>query len=155
MSDDTRRRGIISHVVRRLDALDLDRARVLERVLDRIDQLGSCVWDRPLGNCTWERAVEDGAPSEADPFFHAVDRIRRHKEERQVWALCMATWTGPDVETLRDPPLLQRCVACWRAIPGSIAARALADVALELSNEDRERAALRLAAAAELGGESA
>jgi len=141
VSHDIQRTAIARSIASRLPFGSLDEVRVLDVVLGTLEHI------RNAGE--WERR-EAGD----DRSWHTVRHLRA-----TAAGACGETWPiASPVEQSANPPLHERCTACWRAAaassPGGPAlGEALLVVIAEMAERDRERAGLREAARAEMLGE--
>ena len=151
MSDDLQLRGLLRGFMARLPLCNLGEARVLDVALTTLEQI------RGGGDRQWQRRIATG-PGDVDRSWH-LTKPRRPPFQPQPdpWAdgvvtACSGSWDLTDAaETSLNPPIDERCHACWRAAcGGSAIGMALLEVAGQLAIQDRDRAELREAARDEM-----
>ena len=147
MSDELQRAALARSIGVRLHLCSLGETRLLDVVLQVIEQL------RAGGDRRWERRIATGR-GDSDSVFHLV---RQMPSSGVVTTLCNGSWGFADrTEAPDSPPLDERCEACWRAAcGGSAIGMALLDVVGQIAIHDRDTAELREQARAEMVGESA
>lgn len=133
MTDEVRRQALIRDLGRRLQLASVDEIRVVDRVLDRLEQ----------HRFTWRR------PRHPASSWHLAQSIGGSWLTR-----CVGRWSERDTTIEHDaPPVADRCLACQRAAwSGADLDMLIAAVHDDIAAEDRERAGLREAARAEMLG---
>lgn len=130
----------------RLPLASHDELRAVDIVLQTLEAI------RHGDGRDWFRRVATG-PGDVDRSYHLARRLRA-----TITTACGGSWPIDDaVEVSPNPPLVERCDACWReaaaSSPGGPAVgEALLFVVAELAERDRERAGLREAARVEMLG---
>jgi hypothetical protein len=144
MSHDLQRTAIARSIAARLPLASLDEIRLLDVALETIEAI------RHGDGRTWMRRVATG-PGDVDTSFHATRPLRA-----LMATACGGSWPIEDAaEASPNPPLEERCHACWRAAaarsPGGPAlGETLLVLVAEMAERDRERAGLREAARDEM-----
>jgi len=142
MTDDTQRRGLIADLTRRLALASHDELRVVDRVLQRLEQL----------RFTWLRRGPT-SPNDIDTRWHLSARVANGA----IVTRCHGRWAEHDMVTCVDsPPVTERCLACQRAAWSDSASDLdplIAAVLEQLAADDLATANLRDAARAEMLGE--
>lgn len=139
MTDDTQRRGLVSDLTRRLALAGHDELRVIDRVLQRLEQR----------RFKWERHVAT-SPYDTDKAFHLAAPFGR-----VVVTRCNGRWPAGDaVEHNGCPPVAERCLACQRAAWRETELDPLiVEVLEQLAADDLAMSNLRDAARAEMVGD--
>lgn len=144
MPDDLLRAALARSIAARLPLWSEEELRALDVVALTFEAI------RHGDGRDWLRHVATG-PGDIDDDFHLARRLRA-----TVATACGGSWPIDDaVEQSPNPPLLERCEACWRAAayssPGGPAlGEALLVVVAEMAERDQERKELREQARAEM-----
>lgn len=147
MPDELLCTALVRSIAVRLPLASHDELRVTDIVLQTLEAI------RHGEGRDWLRRVATG-PGDVDRSYHLARRLRA-----TIVTACGGSWLIDDaVEVSPNPPLVERCDACWREAAasspgGPVVGEALLFVVAELAEQDRERAGLREAALAEMLGE--
>lgn len=137
MTDEIQRRGLLRSLTACLADCSYEELRVLDVPLQTLLMI------RAGGDRQWQRRIATG-PGDVDRSWHLA-RYRAGFRPASVVTLCSGSWAALDaIETSLNPPLEERCHACWReACGGSAIGMALLEVVGQLAILDRDRAELR------------
>jgi hypothetical protein len=139
-ADETQRLALIRDLTRRLAIASHDEIRAVDLVLTALELARSWRWVR--------RHERDKNGDLCDQNWHIV-RVGR----TTIDALCSTSWPNGTVlcDVADNPPLAERCTACWRAMAnGSARDRLVMAAVADLALDDSERAPLREAARVEI-----
>jgi hypothetical protein len=139
-ADETHRLALIRDLTRRLAIAAHDEIRAVDLVLTALELARSWRWVR--------RHERDTNGDLCDQAWHIV-RVGRSR----IDALCWTSWPNGTVlcDVLENPPLAERCTACWRAMAnGSARNRQVMAAVADLALDDSDRAPLREAARVEI-----
>lgn len=138
--DPIRHRAIADNIAARLRCCSILELQVIDQALGTLEG----VRERDALGRRWERRIATG-PGDVDRSWHLVKaRQRRDAATLQlvsdgVETACRARWAPNDAtEAIDNPPLLERCGACWReAVQGDALALALIDAVDEIAARER------------------